>query len=133
MNPPRLTAEQVEASAREMWDAIAHLPAEDEDRAAVIDEARRIEARLRIRLAAQERLDRAAPALLAVAKKCVKWCELGSDPSPILAELKELQAAIAIAEGPGLDCEADQGKRHAEALHGKIVTCPKCGEVSYVK
>jgi hypothetical protein len=123
-----------------MWDAIAHLPTpEDEDRAAVIDEARRIEAKLRIRLAAQERLDLAAPALLAVAKKCLQWIGEGPNPkNPIKAIIDDLEAAIAIAEDevarrPSWR-EVDPVSRLAELPGaGKLFTCPKCGEVSYVK
>lgn len=96
MSTQRLTAEQVDASAREMWDAIAGIPADDEDRQGVIDQARNIEAKLRLRLAAQDRLDQAAPLLLEGARLFCQWCttpDQAVDPEVIEALHKAYKVA----------------------------------------
>jgi|SRR5437899_969743 len=83
--PARLSSETLETSIREMWDAIAHCPADDEDRQALIDQARAIEAKLRLRLAAQDRLDAAAELLLSLLKE---WVDCPVDTSDLIARSK---------------------------------------------
>lgn len=69
-----LTAEGVERSIREMWDALVDAP-RDEDYDAAYQDACDVERQLRERFAGQERLRDAAPDLLAV------LCELVNSPN----------------------------------------------------
>ena len=89
----RLSPETLEASVREMWDAIAHCHADDEDRRGLIDQARAIEAKLRLRLAYQNRLDSSARTLLGFCKELVA----GTGNTPAL--IGAIECLIAYIEG----------------------------------
>lgn len=98
----RLTHEQVQTSIGEMWAALAEVPADIEDKQEVIDRARQIEAKLRLRLAAQDRLDKAAPSLLQAARELDLWWHSGPDISekgPPESAMRTIELAIRIADG----------------------------------
>lgn len=94
--PNRLTREGVENAIAEMYTALAALPADPNDTADVFDEAAEVEKQLRARLDAQDRLDQAAPELLALARRLwehnQKWNTLPED-------LREELAAVLLLAG----------------------------------
>ena len=105
----RLTHEGVERSVAEMWEALAGLPAADEDKQAVIDQAKTVEANLRLRLAEQDRLDQAAPILLAAARLVMAW-----DPEPVNPGApRRLPATIREVLEQGLAAAGSQPEREA--------------------
>ncbi len=103
----RLDRQQVENQIAEMWESLVRTPMDDTFEAAVAD-AHRVESDLRASLARQDRLDAAAPELLAACKAALSAYEpvtLGTfkgieiKGQLCLDMVEMLKAAIALAEG----------------------------------
>lgn len=115
----RLTPEGVESSIREMWDAIAAIPS-DPDFDEVHSEASAIERRLRARLAAQDRLDAAAPALLAAAQRLITdQGRCGANPLNPCWDARPTDVVGQHWGGPGIPACAYCTARAAIALAGE--------------
>lgn len=77
--PERLSGELIERRLSEMWDALSDCPDKNgPDYVQAVSQARKAEKDLRERLARQDRLDRAAPKLLAALKSAVFYLPHGS-------------------------------------------------------
>ena len=92
----RLDSRAVEMQIREMWESLSDDDGADPDRQAAYDQACATECKLREALAAQDRLDAAAPDLLQIARSALScW---GFMASNMALPADERQAATVMAQ-----------------------------------